>query len=210
MRPAKFLFDTDFSGRPEAKTAEPTISVREHTSKLAQAESAAYRNGFAAAESAATAASEQRLDAALNRIADGLSGLLRGLATLEARVEAEAVEIAVATARKLAPELIAREPLTEIAALVTECFRQLVNAPHVVIRMHDAQLAAAREQFEQIARASGFEGRLVILGEPQIAPGDCRIEWADGGIIRDRAAAERAIGEVVGRYVNGRSESNAA
>jgi flagellar assembly protein FliH len=44
----------------------------------------------------------------------------------------------------------------------------------------------------------------VVLAEPHIAPGDCRIEWADGGINRDSSAADAAIGEAVARYLNAR------
>ncbi len=40
-----------------------------------------------------------------------------------------------------------------------------------------------------------------MLGEADVAPGDCRIEWADGGLVRDRAATEQAITEAVERYV---------
>jgi len=36
-------------------------------------------------------------------------------------------------------------------------------------------------RFERLAKQSGFEGRLVILAEPEIDAGDCKIEWADGG-----------------------------
>ncbi len=43
-----------------------------------------------------------------------------------------------------------------------------------------------------------------MLAEPDIAPGDCRIEWADGGVKRDRAATEAAIAEAVARYVAAR------
>ena len=57
-----------------------------------------------------------------------------------------------------------------------------------------------------IARAHGFEGRLVVLGEPGIAVGDCRIEWADGGVNRDNAATDAAIGEAVARYVERASQ----
>ena len=39
--------------------------------------------------------------------------------------------------------------------------------------------------------ARGFEGRLVVLAEPEIAPGDCRIEWADGGVVRDQRRDRR-------------------
>jgi flagellar assembly protein FliH len=37
-----------------------------------------------------------------------------------------------------------------------------------------------------------------------MAPGDCRIEWADGGVNRDEAATKSAIDEVVARYVAAR------
>ena len=47
----------------------------------------------------------------------------------------------------------------------------------------------------------GFDGRLVVLAEPGLKAGDCRIEWADGGMTRDRDATEAAIGEAVARYV---------
>ena len=43
-----------------------------------------------------------------------------------------------------------------------------------------------------------------MLGEPDIADGDCRIEWADGGMTRDRAAAEALIAETVDRFVAAR------
>ena len=41
----------------------------------------------------------------------------------------------------------------------------------------------------------------MVLAAPDIATGDCRIEWADGGITRDSAATAAAIEEAVGRYV---------
>jgi flagellar assembly protein FliH len=41
----------------------------------------------------------------------------------------------------------------------------------------------------------------VVLGVPDIQIGDCRIEWADGGLTRDRATTEAAIVEAVDRYV---------
>ena len=61
-----------------------------------------------------------------------------------------------------------------------------------------------REKLEETARLHGFDGRLIVLGEPEIAPGDCRIEWADGGIVRGRAATDAAIIEAVNRYAAAR------
>ena len=38
----------------------------------------------------------------------------------------------------------------------------------------------------------------------EIATGDCRIEWADGGVVLERAAIEAKIDELVGRYMASR------
>jgi flagellar assembly protein FliH len=199
--PAKFLFDTDFAGTSDGR---PALAATEHAIKLAEAEAVAYRNGFAAATAEAKANTEQRSVEALERIALALDELHRGLSLAEARIETDAIAVAVAVAKKLAPELVAREPMGEISALAANCFRHLVAAPHVVVRVNDALQGAARQQLEEIVRASGLDSRLVVLAEPEIAPGDCRIEWADGGINRDSAAAAEAIDEAVGRYLDAR------
>jgi flagellar assembly protein FliH len=44
-----------------------------------------------------------------------------------------------------------------------------------------------------MSRERGYEGRLVVIGEPEIAPGDARIEWADGGIVREQKHIDEAV-----------------
>ncbi len=100
---------------------------------------------------------------------------------------------------------MAEHPLGEITALVSDCFAHLVSTPHLVVRINASLYEAARERIERLAKQSGFEGRLVILAEPEIAGGDCRIEWADGGVVLDRAAIEAKINELVGRYMASRN-----
>src|SRR5712691_1068863 len=100
--PAKFLFDNDFGAADKSKF----VTLAEHGARLADVEAAGYRTGFTAAKLEA----EQHAAAALEQLA-------RGLAAVETRLETEAVEVAVAVAKKLAPELIAREPFAEISAL---------------------------------------------------------------------------------------------
>jgi flagellar assembly protein FliH len=195
--PAKFMFDNDFGATDRGKAS---ISLVDHATSLAEAEAIGFRNGVAAAKAEA----EERAAVALERVAAALEHLNGGLSAVEARLETEAVQVAVAVASKLAPELIAREPFAEISALATDCFRHLVAAPHVVVRVNDQLHADAREKLDQTTRSGGFEGRLVVLAEPDIAPGDCRIEWADGGVKRDSAATQAAINDAVARYIAGR------
>ena len=196
---APFMFDDDFG--PAAKQAAPAITVEQHEAAIAEAETRAYRNGMSAAEAQARTEAERRLAGAFERIASGLEQLRGGLQAVEDRFEAEAVEVALAVGRKLATELIAREPFGEIAALADQCFRELLSAPHIVVRVNGGLYGDAKAKLEEIARTRGFEGRLVVMAEAEIAPGDCRIEWADGGLKRDRAATEAAIAEAVGNYI---------
>ena len=47
----------------------------------------------------------------------------------------------------------------------------------------------------------------MILAEPEIETGDCKIEWADGGVVLERAAIEAKIDELVGRYIASRDQA---
>jgi flagellar assembly protein FliH len=198
----KFLFETDFAGGADGKPDEPVITLVEHAARLADAETAAQQCGYAQAQSDAEVESGRRMADALERIAAGLAIANDALHAIETRLECEAVEVAVAVARKLAPALLAREPFAEISALASECFRQLIASPHIAVRVNDALYATAKEKLDEIVRARNYEGRLVVLAEPDIAVGDCRIEWADGGINRDSAAADATIGGAVTDYVS--------
>ncbi|CCD93557.1 putative protein involved in flagellar synthesis [Bradyrhizobium sp. ORS 375] len=198
-QPAKFLFDTDFAA-PE-KTRERGASAAEIAQKVAAAEAAAYRNGYEAAQREAKVEADRRVAAALEQINIQLQGISARFAGIEQRMETEAVDVAVAVARKLCAALIEAEPLGEITGLVHDCFSHLVATPHLVLRINDTLYELAREKIERLAKQSGFEGRLVILAEPEIATGDCRIEWADGGVVLERAAIDAKINELVGRYM---------
>ncbi len=200
--PAKFLFETDF--RPGGGDSKPSIGLDEHAARLKEAEAAAFTHGFDQGATEARAEAEKRSAAIIERIATAMNVLDKQLEAVEAKFETEAVEVAVAVAKKLAPELLAQEPFAEIAALAIDCFRNLVKCPHVVVRVNDALHETARDKLDEIIRRCSPDTRLVVLAEPEIAVGDCRIEWADGGIDRDSAAIAAAIDEAVARYISAR------
>ena len=201
MAAAKFMFDEDFA----PGGVKPTITMVEHERRSADAEAVAHRKGFEAGQIQARSEAAERIAIALTQIADSMARLNSALTGIETRLEIEAVHVAVAVAGKLAPELVAREPLTELSALAGECFRQLVATPQISIHIGGDIFDAAKDKLEEIARMRGFEGRLNVQPDVAIAPGDCRIEWTDGGVTRDTAATLAAIEDVVGRYVAARA-----
>jgi flagellar assembly protein FliH len=204
--PAKYLFDMDFSN-PSMRTDAATVA--DFARRLADAEAHGHRNGMAAGLTQANTESARRNAVALEQIASIMDVVASRFGDVERRMESEAVEVAIAVARKLCTALMTREPLAEAMALVADCMRHLVSTPHLVIRVNDAAYEDTKASVEAIARRHGFEGRLVILAAPEIASADCRIEWADGGIVLDRAATEVKIAELVDRYMAPRATETA-
>jgi flagellar assembly protein FliH len=203
--PAKFLFDQDFSANARGDTANAADVVR----KIAEAEARGHRAGHAAGKAEAAQEAVRRHATAMEDVARTLGAVAAHLGQAESRIETEAVNIAVAVARKLCVELTTREPLAEIIALVTDCLRHLVSTPHLVVRINDGLYDDARARIEALAKQSGFEGGLVILSDPDTAHGDCKLEWADGGVSSDRAATDAKIEELVSRYMASRSTTGA-
>jgi len=203
--PAKFLFDQDFSIPDKARERAPTNA--EVAEQVAAAEARGYRAGFGDGQREAKAESDRRGAQALEEIGIAIRTIATRFSGIESRMETEAVDVAVSVARKLCGELVAGEPLAEVAALVSDCFRHLVSTPHLVVRINDRLYDTARERIEGMAKQNGFQGRLVILAEPEIQTGDCRIEWADGGVVLERTAIETKINELVGRYMASRNQA---
>jgi flagellar assembly protein FliH len=155
VAPAKFMFDMDFS--PPDKARERPATPAEIAQKIASAEARAYRDGFEAAQREAKAESDRRAALALEEIGITIKGIASRFSGIEARMETEAVDVAVAVARKLCGELVAAEPLGEITGLVSDCFSQLVATPHLVVRVNEQLYEAARERIERLAKQSGFD-----------------------------------------------------
>ncbi len=197
---AKFLFDEDF-----ASGEKPTITLVEAERRREDAESMAHRKGFEAGQNQARTEQNERIARALSALAEQATRLNGQLRDIEARLESEAVHVAFAVASKLAPELIAREPFAEVEVLATDCFRQIIATPQISISVGNDIFEDAKQKLEDIARSRGFEGRLVVSADPSLAGGNCRIEWAEGGVVRDREATLKTIDEAVQRYIAART-----
>jgi flagellar assembly protein FliH len=201
MTAQRFTFDRAFPETPNRvvplEKKEPMITVAEHESLMAMAAAAARQDGFLAGKAEAEAEATADLARAMAQVAMALE-LLRGeLDGIEASAAADALRFGHGIAARLAGRLMDEAPMTLIEDAARRIFEDLRGQPHVAVRVADSLLEAARERMQAVAREKGFEGRLIIMGEPEIAAGDVRIEWADGGIVRDRADAELRMAEAV-------------
>ncbi|GJD89013.1 hypothetical protein BHAOGJBA_2538 [Methylobacterium hispanicum] len=203
MSARPFLFDTDFRKPKPDLAAE--AAAREAVSVAAAAERAAaealargLEAGRAEGRAEAHAQLQARLADAMNRLALSVAGLMAQAEAREAEREAQAVEVAVLLARRVAGEALDAQPLAVIGEAARGALQHLRGVPHLAVRVHDSLVEETESLLRRLARERGFEGRLVVLGEPDLERGDARIEWADGGIVRERARIEAAITRALG------------
>ena len=197
MRPSRpFLFDTDF-GRPRGPSpAEAEASARAAAERDAAAASA-HARGLQEGRAEAARQGQARLADALTRVGLAAAGLIQQSDARDAEREAQALAFAAALARRIAGEALEARPLAAVEEAARTALRHLRGVPHLVLRVNEALVDEAETLMKRLSREHGFEGRLVVLGEPDLAPGDARLEWADGGVVRDRARIEAAVAEAL-------------
>ena len=188
MNASKYLFDCDFRN-PGGGT--------KNLAALKEAEERAFAQGLAEGRRKAASEAEAQLSAAMRRLADAAVGLLAGLDAHQARLEDEALAFGAALGRKLAGSALAAQPLEAIMAAARVSFQHLRGVPHLVVRVNDGLVEPVQARVQAMSRERGYEGRLVVIGDPDIAPGDGRIEWADGGVAREQARIEAAVDQAL-------------
>lgn len=198
--PTRFTFDLDLGHREERKAVSDTAMA----TMLADARTAGYAEGFAVGEQSVSAKAAKQLTQAALGLADQVAAMAAGLDDARNETLADAVALSVSIARKLAGALLAAQPTAEIEALVTECLASLDGAPHLVIRCHPELADPVRELAQARIATSGFSGRLVVMGDPEIGLGDGRIEWVDGGLVRDMASLSDQIDSRIAAFLAAR------
>jgi flagellar assembly protein FliH len=196
----KFLFGEDFRG----PTAEEE-ALRAAAERAAQeaARQQAFATGVAEGRRQAAAETERRLAEVMERLSAESSVRFAALDTAVGRVEDEALAYFDALARRLAGSALARQPLAAVADAAREAFQHLRGVPHLVARVGTALVEDVETLLKRSGREHGFEGRIIVIGDEELGPGDVRIEWADGGVARDRASFERALEAAVAASAGG-------
>ncbi len=201
--PHKFLFDRSFdlpdaprnAPRKPPPPAEPTFSKAE----LDAAREAGVAAGCAAALAEAAKSTEVRVAGALSSLALGLKVILAARQRYAEDAQRDALETLRAVLAKAVPALCRKAPLAEIEAMAVECLREAFDEPRVVLRVADGLFEAMQPRVEAVIAASGFAGKIVLLADETLGPGDARIEWADGGAERDTRRLMRDIDEALAR-----------
>lgn len=197
----KFTFDTRFDAgdTPTAAPVQVKPSFFEDDIERARAEGKA--EGFAAGQAEAREQSDREMSASMESFAANAGSLLAALQAESISIRGQAVSLAMTAAQKLAPALIATRPQAEIEAVLRDCLTHLNREPHIVLRVADALVERLKETVDRMAMERGLTGRIILLGQGDVAEGDCVVEWADGGVVRSLADIEQEMTDTVARYI---------
>lgn len=195
---AKFTFDLDLGRAPQRSKA--VVAEDSVVAMLAAAREEGFAEGLAQGERSAATMAAQSLALAAQDLAAQVAEAGSALDASKDEILDEAVSLAASIGRKLAAHLLAREPAAELEALLKDCMASLEGVPHLVIRCHPELADAIREIALGEIESSGFSGRLVVMGDPDQHLGDGRIEWVDGGLVRDMATISNEIDKRIAAY----------
>lgn len=210
----KYMFDLDFDHPaprasaadeieqeeaeepPEPEPPPPPMFTEE---ELAFARDAAYEEGRQAGESEAQQRTERLTATALNALADQMSGLFRQQEDANDVNARTAVRIAMSVLKKVLPVACETHGFAEVTRVVEEVVEHLLDEPRIIVKVAEPLMEAVRERLEVVCQTHGFEGRVVVQPDPRLTPGDCRVEWTDGGAERDQARLLEEIEATVER-----------
>lgn len=194
---AKFTFDTEFRG-PSDVVSDAARSRQKQTLTVEEIETMCARAEARGAADATVRANEgiERTTAAL--IVSLRAALDNSHAEIEA-LRAEAAQLALAAAKKIAPAALAALPAGDVENALREAMHQAIGEPRVTLRAAPGVIAALEAKIADIAHEEGYDGRILLAADPAIAGADCRIEWRGGGSERSEAAIETALDALIAR-----------
>ncbi|GGF56219.1 hypothetical protein GCM10011332_07120 [Terasakiella brassicae] len=173
----------------------PTFSEEE----VLAAQQTAFDEGKAAGLEEANAQFERMIATALTQMAQTIPAVFAAHSKSQEDHEAHALSVANAVTKKIIPAYAEKHGLDEILNVVSKCLEPLRAEPRIIVKVHESLREDLHDKLVKIADELGFDGRIVTMAHDDILPGDCRIEWAEGGAERNIENMWQLIDEIVER-----------
>lgn len=123
--------------------------------------------------------------------ADGLELILEQLRALTPiavetaeKSYSAAVELAMAVCRKVVPTLCQEHAADEIRLLFEKNFHFLKEEPKITVKLNPSMADAVKPYIAKIVKQESFAGKVAVVRDESLPAGDCKIEWAHGGVER--------------------------
>ncbi|MDV7339009.1 FliH/SctL family protein [Terasakiella sp. A23] len=173
----------------------PTFSEEE----VMAAQQTAFDEGKTAGLQEANAQFEHLIANALTQISQSIPQAFQQHSQAQEDHEAHALAVARAVTKKIIPAYAEKHGVDEIINVVSRCLEPLRAEPRIIVKVHESLRDEVHEKLVKIADEVGFDGRVVVMPHDDLVPGDCRVEWSEGGAERNSEELWQQIDEIIER-----------
>jgi flagellar assembly protein FliH len=208
----KFTFDLDFDAPDEPEVKEPEVEEEVEPEivvptfseeELAEARTESFAAGKEEGRREAADATEQRLLESIEKASGHLTDIFTRQTEANAEIAREMITISTAIARKMFPDLNARNALGEVERVVQETLKAVTEEPRIQIMVNPEIREPLTERMAIMTQRAGFEGKVFVTPDPAMPLGDCRIEWSNGAAVRDAGELWEMIDKIIEHNLHG-------
>lgn len=192
----KFLFDVNIFDAPEVEEVvedlpppPPTFSEEE----LAAAKDMAFEQGRQQGQKEQIESREQYIAVSLDKIAQDFAHLFSAETLRENLFEKEALRLAVSVLDLLYPSLNAKIGHDEVMKVIEKTLSDHRKTKEILIHVPTGMKGEVETLIARIRATEHEEVLWRVLEDPALSEGDCRMEWGDGGAVRDSVRTARDI-----------------
>ncbi len=178
--------DPQLPPMPERETAAPNFTLDD----LEAAQNIARADAVQAARAEWEQSAFYDRTQSLAAIASALANARQEARVLADTVADGATRAILSVVAGLLPDLCSRHGGAEVRVLLRRLLPTLTQQPRIAVRVGSAILEGVRED---LALLDEDLAATVVLTAAPLAPGDARVTWTDGSLVRDQAAMRAAI-----------------
>lgn len=212
----KFGFDMDFKAEDDRMRAErrqqdmepapdsfahpvaPSFSEDE----LQQACRDAMEQGIQRGRAESAQAVETVLASMTGQFVAQTTALLEAEQSRTAMAQEIALGTTIATIKKVWPDILRQLGLPLIESTLRQSMDYNPEEPRLVVRVHDTLLDAVVKNLPQLQAQQAFAGKVIVIADAGVIAGDCKIEWADGGLERISRTLSQQLDEAWERLLS--------
>lgn len=186
----KFAFDTEFAPDGAILSDAPKKLTPE---EIAAECAAAYERG----KQDAVAQAERRAAAALEALAGAASAVLTRLDAESRSMRAEAANVALAAARKIAGAALDGFASERISAAVEAAMDALRHQPRLVVKLAPDAVEQIKPRIEAMCETHAYAGAVLVRGQAGLRKGEVVIDWSDGMVTSSPQDTEERINALI-------------
>ncbi len=170
---------------------------------FAQGKLEGQAEGHKAAWDEAMASIEKQTADSLELVLEQLRALTPIAVETAEKSYSAAVELAMAVCRKVVPTLCQEHAADEIRLLFEKNFHFLKEEPKITVKLNPSMADAVKPYIAKIVKQESFAGKVAVVRDESLPAGDCKIEWAHGGVERTAQDVLKQTEELLKLYHEG-------